>query len=196
VGVDIEDVYVVVKRVFDGTDYYAVELFDSDVFTDCAFTGGAASGATSLPHEDKALQVICDGSPQGLETVTSGAVTFNRPSVTSFEVGLPVNVLIKTLPIEPRLSIGPRVGFKKRILEINALLFNTQNIIINNNLVPIRTLDTQNILDEPVPEFTGTKVLNGVLGYNQDAQITVSQDQPLKLTLLGLEYKMATSGGS
>jgi hypothetical protein len=38
--------------------------------------------------------------------------------------------------------------------------------------------------------------LNGVLGYNQDAQITVSQDQPLKLTLLGLEYKMATSGGS
>jgi hypothetical protein len=196
VGVDIEDVYVVVKRVFDGTDYYAVELFDSDVFTDCAFTGGAASGATSLPHEDKDLQVICDGSPQGLETVTSGAVTFNRPSVTSFEVGLPVNVLIKTLPIEPRLSIGPRVGFKKRILEINALLFNTQNIIINNNLVPIRTLDTQNILDEPVPEFTGTKVLNGVLGYNQDAQITVSQDQPLKLTLLGLEYKMATSGGS
>jgi hypothetical protein len=196
VGVDIEDVYVVVKRTFDGTDYYAVELFDSDVFTDCAFTGGAASGATSLPHEDKALQVICDGSPQGLETVTSGAVTFNRPSLTSFEVGLPVNVLIKTLPLEPNLRIGPRVGFKKRIVEINALLFNTQNIIINNNLVPIRTLDTPLILDEPVPEFTGTKVLNGVLGYNQDAQITVSQDQPLKLTLLGLEYKMATSGGS
>jgi hypothetical protein len=196
VGVDIEDVYVVVKRVFDGTDYFAVELFDSDVFTDCAFTGGAASGATSLPHEDKALQVICDGSPQGLETVTSGAVTFNRPSVTSFEVGLPVNVLIKTLPLEPNLRIGPRVGFKKRIVEINALLYETQNIIINNNLVPIRTLDTPLTLDEPVAEFTGTKVLNGVLGYNQDAQITVSQDQPLKLTLLGLEYKMATSGGS
>jgi hypothetical protein len=107
-----------------------------------------------------------------------------------------VNVLIKTLPLEPRLSIGPRVGFKKRIVEINALLYETQNIIINNNLVPIRTLDTPLTLDEPVAEFTGTKVLNGVLGYNQDAQITVSQDQPLKLTLLGLEYKMATSGGS
>jgi hypothetical protein len=196
VGVDIEDVYVVVKRVFDGTDYYAVELFDSDVFTDCAFTGGAASGASSLPHEDKALQVICDGSPQGTEEVVSGAVTFNRPSVTSFEVGLPINILIKTLPIEPRLSVGPRVGFKKRIVEINALLYETQNIIINNNLVPIRTLDTPLTLDEPVAEFTGTKVLNGVLGYNQDAQITVSQNQPLKLTLLGLEYKMATSGGS
>ena len=196
VGVDIEDVYVVVKRTFDGTDYYAVELFDRDVFTDCAFTGGAASGASSLPHEGKDVQVICDGSPQGTEEVTSGAVTFNRPSTTSFEVGLPISVLIRTLPLEPRLSVGPRVGFKKRIVEINALLYETQNIIINNNLVPIRTLDTPLVLDEPVPEFTGTKVLNGVLGYTQDAQITVSQDQPLKLTLLGLEYKMATSGGS
>jgi len=196
VGVDIEDVYVVVKRTFNGTDYYAVELFDENVFTDCAFTGGAASGATSLPHEGKDVQVICDESPQGLETVTSGAVTFQRASTTSYEVGLPMSVLIKTLPLEPRLSIGPRVGFKKRIVEINALLYKTQNIIINNNLVPIRTLDTPLTLDEPVPEFTGTKVLNGVLGYAQDAQITVSQDQPLKLTLLGLEYKMATSGGS
>ena len=196
VGVDIEDVYVVVRRTFNGTDYFAVELFDSDMLTDCAFTGGAASGATSLPHEGKALQVICDGSPQGLETVTSGAVTFQRPSVTSYQVGLPVNVLIKTLPLEPRLSVGPRVGFKKRIVEINALLYKTQNIVINNNLVPIRTLDTPLTLDEPVAEFTGTRVLNGVLGYAQDAQITVSQNQPLKLTLLGLEYKMATSGGS
>jgi hypothetical protein len=196
VGVDIEDVYVVVKRTFDGTDYYAVELFDSNVFTDCAFTGGAASGATSLPHEGKDVQVICDGSPQGTEEVVSGAVTFNRPSVTNYEVGLPMTVLIRTLPLEPRLSIGPRVGFKKRIVEINALLYETQNIVINNNLVPIRTLDTLDILDAPVPEFTGTKVLNGVLGYTQDAQITVSQTQPQKLTLLGLEYKMATSGGS
>jgi hypothetical protein len=196
VGVDIEDVYVVVKRTFDGVDYYAVELFDSAVFTDCAFVGAAASGATSLPHEDKDLQVICDGLPQETETVVSGAVTFQRPSVTKFEVGLPVNVLIRTLPLEPRLSIGPRIGFKKRIVEINALLYETQNIIINNNLVPIRTFDTVLLLDEPVPEFTGTKVLNGVLGYDQDAQISVSQSQPLKLTLLGLEYKMATSGGT
>lgn len=196
VGVDIEDVYVVVKRTFNGTDYYAVELFDSTVFTDCAFVGAAAAGATGLPHEGKAVQVICDGSPQGTETVVSGAVTFNRPSATRFEVGLPMTVLIRTLPLEPRLSIGPRIGFKKRIVEINALLYETQNIIINNNLVPIRTLNTPLLLDAPVAEFTGTKVLNGVLGYAQDAQISISQSQPLKLTLLGLEYKMATSGGT
>lgn len=196
VGVDISDVYVVVKRVFDGVDYFAVERFETELFTDCAFTGAAASGASGLPHEGKTLQVLCDGSPQATEEVTAGAITFERPSVTRYEVGLPINVLIRTLPIEPRLSMGPRVGFKKRIVEINALLYETQNIVINGNPVPIRTFDTPMILDEPVPEFTGTKVLNGVLGYSQDAQITVSQTQPQKLTLLGLEYKLATSGGS
>jgi len=196
VGVDIEDVYVVVKRTFNSVDKYYVELFSTALFTDCAFTGAAASGATGLPHEGKDVQVICDGSPQGTETVTSGAITFNRPSTTSYELGLPVDVMIKTLPLEPRLSIGPRIGFKKRIVEINALLYETQNIVINGNLVPIRTFDTPLILDEPVPEFTGTKVLNGILGYGDQAQITVSQTQPLKLTVLGLEYKMATSGGS
>jgi hypothetical protein len=196
IGVDIEDVYVVVKRTFNSVDKYYVELFSNTLFTDCAFIGGAASGATSLPHEGKDVQVICDGSPQGTETVTSGAITFNRPSTTSYELGLPVDVMIKTLPLEPRLSIGPRIGFKKRIVEINALLYETQNIVINGNLVPIRTFDTPLILDEPVPEFTGTKVLNGILGYGDQAQITVSQTQPLKLTVLGLEYKMATSGGS
>lgn len=195
VGVDIEDVYTVVKRTFDGTDYYFVELFVKERLTDCAVTGGAASGAVSLYYEGEAVQVICDGSPQGTETVASGAITFNRPSVTDYEVGLPIDVYIKTLPLEPRLSIGPRIGFKKRIVEINAILYETQNIIINDNLVPIRALNAP-LLDIPVPEFTGTKVLNGVLGYSDQAQITVSQNQPLKLTLLGLEYKMATSGGS
>ena len=196
IGVDIEDVYAVVKRTFNAVDHYYVELFNKDRLTDCATVGGAASGATGLPYEGESVQVICDGAPQGLETVSSGAITFARASTTDYEVGLGIDVLVKTLPLEPRLSIGPRVGFKKRIVEINALLYATQNIIINNNLVPIRTLDTPLILDEPVPEFTGTKVLNGVLGYSDQAQITVSQDQPLKLTLLGLEYKMATSGGS
>jgi len=39
-------------------------------------------------------------------------------------------------------------------------------------------------------------VLNGILGYTQDAQITVTQDAPLKLTLLGLEYKLSVYGGT
>jgi len=38
--------------------------------------------------------------------------------------------------------------------------------------------------------------LHGILGYSQDAKITVSQNLPLKMTLLGIEYKVATHQGT
>jgi hypothetical protein len=197
VGVDVNQIYVVTKRTFNSVDRFFIELFSFDRFTDCAFVGGAAATATSLPHIGKALNVICDGVPQGNETVSGGgSVTFDRASTASFEVGLPFTVFAKTMPSEIKLQTGTRIGFKKRIVEINAILYKTQDININNISVPIRTLDTINILDNAVPEFTGTKVLNGILGYTQDAQITVTQDAPLKLTLLGLEYKLSVYGGT
>lgn len=197
VGVDIEDVYVVVKRTFNGTDKYYVEVFDTSRFTDCSFTGGAASTATSLPHIGKTLNVICDGSVLSDEVVNgSGVVTFDRASTTSYEVGLPFTVEIKTLPVEPRLPAGVRTGFVKRIIEVNALLYETQHLKINGNLVPIRTLDTVDILDNAMPSFTGTKKVGGILGYDQDAQITITQDLPLKMTLLGIEYKLSLYGGT
>jgi len=196
VGVDIEDIYFVVKRTFDGTDYYFVESIDTSTFTDCAFVGGAAAGASSLPHEGKSLNVICDGNVLANETVASGAVTFDRASTTSYEVGLPYTVQVKTLPIEPRIASGVRTGYRKRILEVNALLYETQHLKINNVLVPIRTLDTSGVLDESTPLFTGTKVINGLLGYSKDGQITVTQELPLRMTLLGLEFKLSVYGGT
>jgi len=46
-------------------------------------------------------------------------------------------------------------------------------------------------LDDDVPEFTGLKTLHGILGYSYDGQITISQNAPLKMTVLGLDYKMS-----
>ena len=196
VGVDIEDVYAVVKRDCDGTDRYFIESFDTSYFTDCAFQGGAASGATGLPHDGETLKVIVDGNVLADALVTGGALTFEHPSTTSYEVGLNFDVVIKTLPIEPKLNVGVRTSFKKRILEVNAILYETQHLIINDVLVPIRTLDTPYTLDNPTVAYTGIKTVNGLLGYVIDAQITVRQNLPLKLTLLGLDYKLSVYGGT
>jgi hypothetical protein len=196
VGVDVTDIYAVVKRTFNGTDRYFVEYFSFDRFTDCAFIGGAAASASSLPHIGKALNVICDGVPQGNETVSGGgSVTFDRASTTSYEVGLPFTVYAKTMPVEIKLQTGTRLGFKKRIVEINAVVNDTQHIALNNNPVPFRTFDNP-LLDDPEPEFTGIKRVNGVLGYSREATVEISQSLPLKMTLLGLEYKVAVSGGT
>ena len=196
VGVDVNAIYVVTKRTFNSVDRYFIELFGFDYFTDCAFVGGAASGATSLPHIAKSLNVICDGSPQGNETVSGGgAVTFDRSSTTSYEVGLPITVYVKTMPAEVKLQTGSRVSFKKRIVEISAVVNKTQNLIINDQPVAFRLFDNP-MLDDPIPEFTGIKRVNGVLGYSREQSIVVSQDLPVKMNLLGLDYRVAVFSGT
>ena len=196
IGVDIEDIYVVVKRTFNSVDRYFVEVFDTSYYTDCGFQGGAASGATGLPHEGATLNVVADGNVLADAVVSSGAVTFERPSTSSYEIGLGFDVVIKTLPLDPRLAVGVRTAFKKRVLEVNSILYETQHLIINGVLVPIRTMDTVGTLDNPTIAFTGTKTINGLLGWSNEAQITVEQNLPLKLTLLGLEYKLSVYGGT
>ena len=195
VGVDVTDIYCVTKRVFDGTTRYFVELFGYEYFTDCAFVGTSAGGATGLPHEGESLNVICDGVPQSNETVSSGAVLFDRESTTSYEVGLPITVYVKTMPVEVKLQTGSRVSFKKRIVEISAILEQTQNLVVNNQPVAFRLLDNP-LLDLPVPTFTGIKRINGVLGYSREQSIEVEQDLPLKMNLLGLDYRVAVNSGT
>lgn len=193
VGVDITDIYTVVKRADSGVDKYYVEVFDNTYLTDCAKKGTTAT-SLDMSHIDGAtVNVISDGYVE-LDQTADSAVTFVNPPTTSSEVGLPINVEIKTLPLNVKAQAGTRIGFRKRVLEVNALLFETQNIVINDNLVPIRSLGA-GALGSPVPEFTGTKALHGILGYSNDGQITITQSAPLKLTLLGLEYKVSVYQG-
>jgi len=196
VGVDVNVIYAVTQRVFNGTTRYFIELFGYEYFTDCAFVGGAAATASGLPHVAEVLNVICDGSPQGDETVSGGgSVTFDRSSTTSYEVGLPITVYVKTMPAEVKLQTGSRVSFKKRIVEISAVVNETQNMIINNQPVAFRLFDNP-MLDDPIPEFTGINLVNGVLGYSREQFIEVSQDLPVKMNLLGLDYRVAVFSGT
>jgi hypothetical protein len=195
VQTDVNDIYCATKRTFNGTDRYFVELFQDARFTDCAFIGGAAASASSLPHEGKALNVICDGVPQSNETVSSGSVTFDRASTASYEVGLPFTVFAKTMPAEIQLQSGTRVSFKKRIVQVNAIVNDSQHLNINNQPVPFRNFDNP-LLDLPIQEFTGVKRLDGIRGYEREAAIEVTQTLPLKMTLLGLEYKIAVHQGT
>ena len=194
VGVDITDIYTIIKRSDSGVNKYYVEVFEENLLTDSAVTGGAVASLNASHIDGATVNVLSDGLVENNQ-VADSAVTFTNTPTTSCEVGLPISVEVKTMPIDLRVVGGTRIGFKKRIVEVNALLYETQNIVINDNLVPIRRLGA-GALDSTVPEFTGTKVLHGILGYSNEGQITVTQSAPLKMTLLGLEYKIATHQGT
>lgn len=196
VGIDVTSIYCVVKRTFNGTARYFLERFDDALFTDCAFTGAAAASASSLPHIGKSLNVITDGVPQSNETVSAGgSITFDRASTTKYEVGLPFTVYAKTMPVEVKLQTGTRIAFKKRIVQVNAVVDETQHLNINNQPVPFQNFDNP-LLDIAIPEFTGVKRLDGIRGYSRNAEIEITQTLPLKMTLLGLEYKVAVNQGT
>jgi hypothetical protein len=197
VGVDITTIYTVVKRTISGTAQYYVERFDHTLLTDSAVTGGVSSTASMSHVAGKEVNILLDGIVQPNQTVPGGGtVTFTRASTSAYEVGLPISVQATTMPIDLKIQSGTRLGFKKRIVEVNALVYETQNMVINNIEVPFRSFDTPSTLDADVPDYTGTKVLHGILGYSNEAKITITQSAPLKFTLLGLEYKVGVHQGT
>jgi len=195
VGVDIDTIYAVVKRNVNGADVYYVEYFDESALTDSSKTGGGASSVSMSHLVSESVNVILDGAVQANQTVPGGGtVTFPRTASTSYQVGLPITVKAVTMPVDLKLQTGTRIGFKKRIVEVNAIVAETQYMKINGTEIPFRQFGS--ILDDAVAEYTGTKTLHGILGYSQEAKITIEQDVPLKMTLLGLEYKVATHQGT
>ena len=191
VAIDVDTAYVIVKRTINSVIKYYVEYFDSTINTDSAVYSDSASATGSASHlEDKTLDVIVDGNIQAEKTVASGTVTFDRASTNNYEIGLPFALSIVTMPVEARLASGNLKGFKKRILEVNAEVFETKAMTINNQLVAFRQFG-EGILDTSVTAFTGVKKVGPLLGYTNEGTITVSQSVPLDLTLLALDYKIS-----
>jgi hypothetical protein len=191
-AVEIDKAFVIVKRTINGTAKYYLELFSEDLTTDSAKSGGAASSVVMAHLEGKEVQVIRDGVIEPAQTVPGSpyTVTFETASTTSYEVGLDFDVEIKTMPAEPRLAQGTIQGTKKRILQVDALVYETQNMSINGKEVAFRQFGT-GVLDTAVQTFTGTKTVSGMLGFTNTGQITITQTAPQKMTLLGLEYRMS-----
>ena len=61
---------------------------------------------------------------------------------------------------------------------------------INGQLVAFRNFG-EDVLDTPVQEFTGVKTVGPLLGFDKEGVITVTQDAPLDLNILALDYKVS-----
>ena len=193
VGVDIDDIYVIVKRTIGGSTKYYLEIFDDDFTTDSAvqtlsgFSGATYSGHSHLNGET--VKVIRDDIVDADATVSSGNVTAGGTPTTYLEAGLNYEVEVKTNPVELRLPSGAVASQQKRILEVTPNLFLTQNLTINGHTTPLQSTGLSG--GGGVTSFTGKKKVSGLLGYSRDAQITISQNQPVFMTVLSLDYKVS-----
>ena len=192
VAVEIADVYVIVKRTINGQIRYLLEKFDSDLTLDSAKTGGAASSVNMTQLQGETVQIVRDGvvEPEQVVPASPYTITFAVAAASSYEVGLNYTVTARTMPAEPVLSSGSVQGFKKRIIQVDAIVNNTQAMTINNKQVSFRNFG-EDVLDSAVQPFTGIKTVHGLLGYSGTGQITITQAVPLKMIVLGLEYRLS-----
>jgi hypothetical protein len=193
VGVELDDVYTIVKRTINAATKYYLEKFDRDTFVDSALTGGAASSVNVAHLPNTEVQIIRDGFSDASQTVPASSpytVTFSNPATSSYQVGLNYTVTAVTMPAEPRLAQGSVYGVQKRILQVDAIVYETQSMAINGQEIPFTAFGGA-ALDQAIVPFTGTKTAHGLLGFSKTGQITITQNIPLKMTLLGLEYRMS-----
>jgi hypothetical protein len=192
VAVEVSDVYVIVKRTVNGSTRYMLEKFNSDLTLDSAKTGTAASSVTMDHLEAKTVEIVRDGVVEATQTVPASpyTITFDRASTTDYQVGLEYTVQVKTMPTEPILQSGSVQGYRKRIVQVDAIVNETKDLVINGKQISFRNFGP-GVLDSAIEPFTGVKTAHGLLGYSATGQITLTQNVPLAMTVLGLEYKMS-----
>jgi len=117
-----------------------------------------------------------------------GSITLDTSATSSHQVGLNYTVQAKTMPTEPTLSSGSIHGMKKRIVQVDALVDKTKDLKINGKTIAFDTEGGSSV----IAEYTGLKTAHGLLGYANTGQITLTQTDPLPMTVLGLEYKLST----
>jgi hypothetical protein len=196
VAAELDQVYVIVKRTINATTKYYLERFDQDALLDSSLyaTVGSSTSSVAVDHlPNTQIWVRGDGLVQAQRTVPASSpydVSISPAVVTDYEVGIDIPVEIRTMPQEPNLPTGSSLGVQKRVLQVDALVKDSQHMNVNGHLVSFQIIGTA-VLNNPITSFTGRKTIHGLLGYTDDGKITVTQSYPLKLNLIAMEYRLS-----
>lgn len=101
-----------------------------------------------------------------------------------------VEVFVKDMPVEGQLPDGTLVGTKKRVPICTVRIKDTTGISLQGNPIAFQAFGS-GLLDQAIPEFTGDKTEDGMLGWNDFGQVSVTQNEPYKLKLLAIAKKVA-----
>lgn len=197
-GIEGSDIYFAVERTINGSTVRYLEKFrdQDECLLDSAKIGTVASSTTTitgLDHlEGETVKVIGDDFLQADKTVASGSITLATAITSSYQIGLNFTPEVKPMPIAQQLQDGTIVGKQKRVIECAMILKDTVNVTVNGINVPFQTFGTgaSSPLDTAITPYTGRKVVEGILGWSDEGQVTISQSIPARLTLQTIELKV------
>jgi len=104
-------------------------------------------------------------------------------AVSSVEIGLNYTPTLTTLPPEFQLQDGISVGQKRRVVRVVMDLNESLNVKTKGTNLLIRRV-TDDFSLEPTAVTERREIY--LLGWGKDGTVTITQDEPLPLTLNGV----------
>lgn len=176
--------------------YCQVATGNTSVYFDgAAVNNGYVKTVTGLSHlNSRIVSVLGDGAVYPDTLVTGGAITISL-SCNVIHVGLSYTSTIKTSRLEAGSITGSTQGIIKRVYKSLIRLWRSLGCNIGNettqDIVSFR--DSSMAMSSATPLFTGDKEINFPVGWNKEAQVFITQAQPLPLNVLCLVHKVEVS---
>jgi hypothetical protein len=184
-------VFVVALR---GGTYWLEQVdFDSNSTLDGseAFSSEDPTTAWALgsDYASKTVHVISNNYYLGTYTADgSGNITLDA-EVDEIRAGYDYETIAEILPVEVMLADGPTTGNFKRINSALVHLKDTLNILIEGKRIATRRSGVEIDLSAPPTALEG-KYKQFFLGYSRDRSLVITQDEPLRMEVLGIALEV------
>ena len=204
-GQQEDELYCVVER--DGS--YFVERMEmreksaepqDQYFVDCGVTVSGntkTNEVTGLNHlEGYEVAILADGNVQPRQTVTNGKITLRR-AYSKIHVGLPIHSEMQTLPLEFNAEDGTFMSRKKRVSALMVMFKDSRGGLYGIGNGPKNEFKWRSTekWDAPIDLFTGKKKMPLPLTtWSDTVMVTITQDDPLPLTILSLVPQIEAGG--
>lgn len=204
-GQQEDELYCVVER--DGS--YFVEHMEmreksaepqDQYFVDCGVTVSGntkTNEVTGLDHlEGYEVAILADGNVQPRQTVTAGKITLRR-AYSKIHVGLPIHSEMQTLPLEFNAEDGTFMSRKKRVSALMVMFKDSRGGLYGIGNGPKNEFKWRSTekWDAPIDLFTGKKKMPlPQTTWSDTVMVTITQDDPLPLTILSLVPQIEAGG--
>lgn len=204
-GPQEDELYCVVER--EG-NYYVERMVareasaepEDQYFVDSGITVSGntkTNEVTGLDHlEGLKVAILADGNVQPLQTVTDGKITLKR-AYSKIHVGLPIHAEMQTLPLEFNAEDGTFMSRKKRVSALMAMFKDSRGGLYGIGDGPKNEFKWRSTekWGEPIALFTGKKKMPvPQANWNETVMVTISQEDPLPLTILSLVPQIEAGG--
>lgn len=205
-GGECDELYAVIERNGQYENVMLEKRNDNDVpeeqiYVDDGITvrGSDIKEVTGLTWlEGETVAILADGNALPQQKVEGGKVTLSeKHGYSVVHVGLPIDAVVKTLPIEFQMQDGSSISRKKRIGNLSVLFKNTRGGLYGlseEKLDEIKWRDTE-AYGQPTKLFTGKKkIVLPAAGWDETQQLIIKQDAPLPMTVLAIVPEIVPGG--